>query len=127
MRDIKFRVWDGEVMITKDVVFLGDAGFAVEVDSMDWTFDFNKFGKPELIGMQFTGLTDKNGVEIYEGDILSQEINCMYHAGRNNKGVRFEGDQFLSGDCSLLGAIESFDAEVIGNIHENKELLNEAT
>jgi len=74
---------------------------------------------------QFTGLTDKIGVDIYEGDIVSQEINCMYHAGRHNKEIRFSNDQFLSGDCSRHGAVTNFDAEVIGNIHQHPELMEQ--
>jgi uncharacterized phage protein (TIGR01671 family) len=76
---------------------------------------------------QFTGLQDKNGVDIYEGDVVSQKLNCLWDEGRHNLEVRFNHDQFQTGNVksysSLYSAVQSFDAEIIGNIHENKELL----
>ena len=123
MRDLKFRAWDhvDNVMLFADFGELQDIGG--EWTAWDFPIDSPTNTGTQFEVMQFTGLTDINGTEIYEGDILSQEINCMYHAGRNNKEVRFADDQFLSGDCSLHGAITSFDAEVIGNIHQSPELL----
>lgn len=96
---------------------------------------------PETVG-QFTGLTDKNGREIYEGDIVSafSNINKISdpHLSTSdptysNKYVEFirgvfslSSLEFPNGGCGVLdhyvGAM-SKDLEIIGNIHDNPELL----
>ena len=74
---------------------------------------------PETVG-QYTGLTDKNGVKVFEGDIV-RIFDGEYFSGV----IKYSNEQgsFTVDDTSLHYWIS--DIEVIGNIHDNSELLNE--
>ena len=82
---------------------------------------------PETIG-QYTGLTDKNGTKIFEGDIV--KIHYEGAIWSNNREVVFEEGQWFFKDNtttqkSYIGAWGNSVVEVIGNIHDNPELLKE--
>jgi uncharacterized phage protein (TIGR01671 family) len=74
MREIKFRAWDkvnGNMVLVRSISF--EKGLVSRIDYQEdisslYTNDMNK-----MILMQYTGLKDKNGTEIYEGDIVGEE------------------------------------------------------
>ena len=81
---------------------------------------------PETVG-QYTGLTDKNGKRIFEGDIVS----LVKHDGLIYKVVyvpcRYELVNSKGVNCFVLDIYKSENIEVIGNIHDNPELLGGET
>ncbi|MDA2800611.1 YopX family protein, partial [Escherichia coli] len=97
-------------------------------ESNRWLFEWQYDGAG-LYLMQFTGLHDKNGKEIYEGDILrwSSWVEGSYHeiAGVKNTNLvewsNARGKWFVKSDLWDLGMYS--DKEIIGNIYENPELL----
>lgn len=130
-REIKFRAWIDDKMILPEYADWED--FFINVDGdvskcvETGTYELFRSEKriENVILMQFTGLKDKNGKDVFEGDLvgLFNNKNGLFTVEFKNQYVggwvlTYPNEQDVS-----LGARESKEIEVIGTIHENPELL----
>ena len=72
---------------------------------------------------QFTSLLDMQGTDIYEGDIIRSDKNCMRTADYEKSEVIFYESCFRVQDIALSIIVQAFHPIIVGNIHENPELL----
>lgn len=123
-REIKFRVWTGALMEYRIVAGKLGVFFVGGLDPEDSASmsPANTIYSGSVPVMQFTGLKDKKGQEIYEGDILQD--NEYPEEGISNAAVTWNND-LGCWDTYPWGVTADFfeDYEVIGNIYENPELL----
>lgn len=141
MRDIKFRAWDEteKEMFYDDIIIAYGAAWQEEASFDQDAIRLKKNGH-QLVPMQFTGLHDKNGKEIYEGDVVrviaplmlenpewQTEYNGVYEIAWKGSEAKFgiltSRDEDMEPEywsCPLewWGSIE-----VIGNLYETPALL----
>ncbi len=111
MREFKFRAWYKQ----EHRMFYTDSNLI---------FGFGKIDNPNRIIMQYTGLEDKTGVAIYEGDVVQNDVGeklkieyvNLYNCGccSYDSGIGFNFHDFSNDECV-----------VVGNIYETPELIGE--
>tara|TARA_R110002126_G_scaffold98545_1_gene229473 strand:+ start:24 stop:338 length:315 start_codon:yes stop_codon:yes gene_type:complete len=102
-REIKFRAWNTNSKEMMDCISIQDLACRTKLDRANVNL---------LIFEQFTGLKDKNGVDIYEGDELDNEQTVKYS---------IEQGCYFAGEIPLC--MSNSHRKVVGNIHENINTL----
>ena len=147
-REIKFRVWQKDKKVMMDVKEYDFENKEIWAENITGTW----YKDDGLEIMQYTGLKDKNGKEIYEGDIVKCRVNDNSIKGEEayvldkdgfglehiKKTVNYKiefwnsnynyGYRVKNGKTNFMitqGTLLNIEAEVIGNIYENSELLEE--
>lgn len=129
MRKIKFRAYDtlrNEYLSEGQILLSIKRGERPNdgVQYLDVISDHDKY-EDRFILEEYTGYCDKNGVEVFEGDIILNHLNNIYVV------MHYGGNLILSdeygmpwNDFTLVGiSLKYMDYKIIGNIHDNPELL----
>ena len=125
----EFRAWteEGEAMYYGVYPFKDDA-LLLSYDEIA----FDEVPASDFILMQSTGLLDKNGNKIFEGDIVKYEVGrntsteeVAYDKNFAGFGVRYADTDIIFTFLQLADVVDLISLEVIGNIYENPALLGE--
>ncbi|WP_076634778.1 YopX family protein [Lactiplantibacillus plantarum] len=125
---IKFRAWDKVqkvMMVPRDMYTDSDGNiFYVEAMGPDGEYDEGDLDVFKL--EQFTGLTDVNGKDVYEGDIVKS--NYKYSQPKVSQIIMEDGNSYILGEDlatgnEMLVSDHIGEIEIVGNVHDNPELL----
>jgi uncharacterized phage protein (TIGR01671 family) len=153
VREIKFRAWiDEEYMVFSDgtqthpydddEIFWNIQG-ALEISTLNMkdeilggeveqyeAFQVRGGNGDEVFFMQFTGLQDKDGVDIYEGDLIKNESGRVCEVVFNEYCAAFDSEVKVDGGrgaeaYGFKNSLWKTHVTIIGNIHQNPELLEQ--
>ncbi|MCD2223218.1 YopX family protein [Listeria cossartiae] len=131
MREIEFRAWDKEV---KEMDYNPSV---IEIwQNKPINEQFRLESEEKLIWMQYTGLKDKSGKKIFEGDIVAfseddfhvfnSQVEYFSEDGYPAFDIKVPSTYYFDSNVfSEVSMTGLYEIEVIGNIHENPELLEE--
>lgn len=128
----KFRAWDSaKKEMFKDTFAITESGQVVVVEQESVASSPDYVFVDHLVIMQSTGLKDKNGKEVFEGDILAFEtddevINVNVFWDEEHALFMFESKKYNEQEpLAELVENNTYPFEIIGNIYENPELLED--
>lgn len=126
MREIKFRAWDKidkKMRIVTRITFgLEPTGHPPIIVHLDDGKDPVTRSIDDVILLQFTGLLDKNGIEIYEGGVIEYYGPQL---SKFKKKIKFLDEFTWCGWNIAQSYVQDGQCKVIGNIHENPDLIEE--
>lgn len=134
MREIKFRAWcENRMFYGRSVNFRDQNWSLSEIEDSEIEYEPGGYAtQDDGVLMQYTGIKDKNGKKIYEGDIVKRGnfigiVNFCDHCAQFEIQRPVSGDPingpYTSVDIKLVDLESDEDNEIIGNIYEHPDLL----